>query len=312
MRVRRMLAGIAAGGMLLLGAQGAAAATIVPVKTLGRKVVLIRTASSQWTASAQGEYVDDNYVTKPDPNALRGRAAVKEKAGSHVRRIRMQYLVLQQQQADGSWTEVVDEDEDVVRQQTTAYAIMYTPPVRTCWIDEFSNTPRKYRVLANYGVRQDNGTATNRSMESFPFLGPRLADDPECPRGVFNAHMTGFVEPPLGEPQDSWVTSNFVSIDDKPVGDVTVVVDFDDSFTVEVVEAGGLAPDETTDDPNDYALRGATWPSGNGDQVAAHFVVTPTRPGSAVSEMRTSTSQPKVLPAESKWEAEVVEAPTEK
>jgi hypothetical protein len=68
MHVRRTLAALAVGGGLLLGglAAPAGANTIVVVATLGRNVPTYTSGTASWGASAQGEYVDDNYVTKPD------------------------------------------------------------------------------------------------------------------------------------------------------------------------------------------------------------------------------------------------------
>jgi hypothetical protein len=300
-----MLAAVVAGGMLLLGAGIASGAEIVVVRTLGRKVVEVKTASARWTASAQGEYVDDNYVTKPDPNALRGRAAVKEVSG--VQRIRIHDVTLQQQDG-GVWKTIAQRTADVVNERPTAYAVAYTPTVKACWSDD---PVRTYRVVQNYGVRQSSGTATNRSLTSNTFQGPMLASDPACPRGLFNAWLSGPTELTLGQPQEVWYTSNFVSIDDGPVSGVTVVVNFDNSLEVEVLEADGLALNENSPDPNDYFLEGATWPSSNDDQVAARFLVTPTELGPVVSGGSTLTSDPKVPVADSVWEAEVVEAPAE-
>jgi hypothetical protein len=308
LKVRRKIAAtIVAGGMLLLGAGIASGAPIIVVVAggLGRKVAEVKTASARWTVAAEGQYVDDNYVTKPDPNALRGRAAVKEVSG--VQRIRIHDISLQQRQNDGVWKTVKQRTDDVVDEHPTAYAIGYTPTVRTCWSDD---RVRDYRVVHNYGVRQTSGTATNRSMTSNVFKGPMLASDPACPRGAFNAWLSGPSELTLGESREVGYTSNFVSIDDGPVSGVTVVVNFDNSLEVEVLEADGLALNENSPDPNDYFLEGATWPSSNDDQVAARFLVTPTELGPVVSGGSTLTSDPKVPVADSVWEAEVV-APAE-
>jgi hypothetical protein len=308
-RIRSTLAAVVAGGVLLLGAQAALGAPIVVVVAghLGRKAVEVKTASARWTAVAEGEYVDANYVTKPDPNALRGRAAVKETSG--VQRIRIQDVALQQRQSDGSWKTIKQLTEDVVRQQPTAYAIAYTPTVGTCWTDD---RVRDYRVVHHYGVRQTSGTATNRSLTSNIFKGPMLASDPACPRGAFNAWLAGGpTELTLGEPHEVWYLSNFVSIDDQPVSGVTVVVNFDDSLEVELLEAGGLALNEASPDPNDYYLEGATWPSSGEEQVNARFRVTPTRLGSIVSGGSTQSTDPKVEAQEDIWRSEVVQAPVE-
>jgi hypothetical protein len=90
-----------------------------------------------------------------------------------------------------------------------------------------------------------------------------------------------------------------------------VVVNFDDSLEVELLEAGGLALNEASPDPNDYYLEGATWPSSGEEQVNARFRVTPTRLGSIVSGGSTQSTDPKVEAQEDIWRSEVVQAPVE-
>jgi hypothetical protein len=309
-RKRRTIAATVAtavmGGALLLGAGSASAGEIVVVRLLGRKAAVVKTASAAWATSVQGEFVDDNYVTKPDPNALRGRAAVKETRG--VARIRISEVELQQLQSNGTWKMIKERTEDVVKQQTTAYAVAYTPTVRVCWMEEEGRTMRTYRVVSSYGIRQTSGTATNRTLTSSTFRAPTLASDPACPRGAFNVRLSGPDELQLGESREVGFTSNFVSLDDKPVQSVTVVVNFENSLDVELLEGDGLAVNESSPDPNDYFLEGATWPSGNEEQVDALFMVTPTELGRAISGGSVLTTDPKVYAEDSTWETEVVEA----
>ena len=294
-----MLAAVVAGGVLLLGVGVASGAEIVVVRTLGRKVVEVKTASARWTASAQGEYVDDNYVTKPDPNALRGRAAVKEVSG--VQRIRIHDVTLQQQDG-GVWKTIAQRTADVVNERPTAYAVAYTPTVKTCWSETVS---RAYRVVQNYGVRQSSGTATNRSLTSNTFQAPALASDPGCPVGAFNAWLSGPPEAYVGDPVDVYFESNWVGLNDQPVEGVLVRIDFDDTLEVTPVELDGLEPLADSDDPNDYGLLAASWPSSNENQVAAQFVVTPTQAGTFTSQSMVSTGAPRVEPAPSDWEVTV-------
>jgi hypothetical protein len=296
MRVRRALAATVAGGALLLGlgATPAPAATIVPVTTLGRNVVSYASGTSKWIASAQGEYVDDNYVTKPDPNALRGRGAVQETSG--VKRVRIYDVQLQELRA-GKWITVRSRANlpDIVDARSQAYAVAYTPTVRTCWWDDFVAT---YRVVNLNGVRRTNDVLVNKTTISRTFKGPRLATDPACPTGVITGQMDTPNELQVGDTTHGRTWLQYFGPgprDPAPAPNLEVRVNWGDGLAVAEAPAG-YEPNAATPDPNDYVLRVASFavtdPRNERDDL---WTLTGAQVGEWSSSMAIKTSNPLIV-----------------
>jgi hypothetical protein len=291
MKVRRILAAIAAGSIMLLGA-GAGQATAAEYATtvLGRKLVTYTSGTSKWVASAQGEFFSA-YSPKGEQDALRGRAAVQEKAG--LKRVRI-YDVKLQRYINGAWQTVAVNLTDKISESASAYAVSYTPPRRVAPFGY--GIKRTYRVVNTHGVRRNDGVVVNRTTYSANFQAQVLEDDPLAPIGGFNAGIVADTE--------NWVTFEtrpvhtiFAFIGAKPttiVDDVVAKVNFNRYTDVDTVPAGFRA-DTSTADENDYVLGPERWTTTNGTtERDLTWTIHPVVPGGGVT-VDISISAPRAL-----------------
>ena len=299
MFIRRALAAVAAGAVMVLGAATApaeAAPIVVVDAVLGRNAPTYTsypfdpTPTSKWVASAQGEHVDDNYVTKPDPNALRGRAAVQETFG--IKRVRI-YDVQLQQLRGSTWVTVARQATDVVNEASRAYAVSYTPTVKTCWWDDFVAT---YRVVNQHGIRRVDGIVANRTTVSKQFKAPRLATDANCPTGV----VTGQLDTPNiaseGDTTDggTWL-QYFGPNNPAPAPNLSVTVNWGDGYAVQEAPAGYFPLDDTPD-PNDYRLTVASFGINDPrNELTEGWTLTAVQAGEWTSSMTITTGNPLIV-----------------
>jgi hypothetical protein len=300
MHLRRTLAALAVGGGLLLGglAAPAGANTIVVVATLGRNAPTYTSGTASWIASAQGEYVDDNYVTKPDANALRGRAAVQEKRG--IKRVRIYDVILQQKQSDGSWRTIKSNSNDATSSATTAYAKLYTGTVRTCWEDTFLRT---YRVMNSHGIRRNDDRLINKVTYSKEFRGPRLASDPTCPYGFLD--VSASISPwdqewPVGASRTMTTRYGYYGPNDgtQPAPGVVARAIFDGGIAVTTPPTGWKL-DGSTADPNDWVLAESPSSWALNRVVVATWTLTATQVGSWTIDASLTSTSSRVLPMQS-------------
>jgi hypothetical protein len=266
-----------------------ASAVVIVDKVVGRKVVTYMSGAAKWTASAQAEIIDPNYVTKPDPDHLRGRAAVQETTG--ISRVRIYDVKLQQRGKDGVWRTVAQNLTDAVNSSARAYAKSYTPPVE---FHPFGDRVlRRFRVVNHHGVRRSDGAVANRTTVSSEFLAAALVNDPDVPDGELSSDVylgeTPWQEP--GAPHEmifefSWVPAFYP--DQGPAEGVSARVIFSPGLHVDS-PGEGFTLDETTPDPNDYIRNFGTVTDVN-IFATATFTVTPESGGQWISADLSTTT----------------------
>jgi hypothetical protein len=288
MKVRRTLAAAAAGATMLLGVALAPPAAAGPsFEVYGRNVVTYSsyptdpTPTSKWIASAQAER---------DGLTIRGRGAAQETFG--VKRARIYDVLLQELRA-GKWVTVASRAKlpDVVNESSRAYAVAYTPAVKTCWWSG-QGYESTYRVVNQHGVRRVDDVVANRTTYSKTFTTLMPATDPRCPTGhtanvIFMSHQA-YVGDPLT------ATTSF-GYDDHgiagPAPNLEVRVNWGDGLTVEDAPVG-FAPDAATADPNDYLFAAASFPAGERED---DWQLTASEAGTWTSTMGATTSNPKII-----------------
>jgi hypothetical protein len=240
-----------------------AAASHTPPQVLGRRVITHQsppsgTALAKWASSSQGEFVDavaDNGIR----DSLRGRGADLETFG--IKRFREDYVRLQVLRGT-SWVTRLARESDVVREQTRAYAIIYTPAGLVCRTDP--TLTDTYRVVHSVLFRRSADSAVGRrTTVSHTFTARLLAADARCPETPpppppppppAQADLEIDAQGPASLQHDQTADLDvLVTNANASAGAVTVIVNPDDDLTV--VSADSRCEPLANTDPNDYVCR---------------------------------------------------------
>jgi hypothetical protein len=294
MHIKRALAVVAAGAVMVLGAGTAQAGPRPPLtgtvkQVLGRQVATYTstptdpTPVSKWVASAQGETVDVDNDGVAD--GLRGRAAVQESFG--VRRARI-YATKTRIDAriGGVWRTVDTSRADVVNEAPRAYAVAYTFGQYFC----AGNPDRTYRVVDSHAVRRDDGVVAYRTTVSTAFVAPMLLSDPECKWAELSATVWGPTELARGEKATYTATFEARGYADGTMENTAKRVNPSDDLIIDRIDSPYYHPDDTTPDPNDWVDDNATWDYVNGSEDIGIEVIGGTAGPQTIEGSYTSTS----------------------